>query len=254
MSVKLQPESQERIRVAEIDEARAIQLAMMPRDPLRAGRVEFASKFRPAAEVGGDFLDFFPLDDHSIAFYLGDVVGKGLPAAMYAALVVGSLRGMHKTGTSPPAVLQALNRRLRMRIVPGRYCSVQYGTFCPATSELCFANAGLPRPIHMDRKGCRELGAGGLPSGLFEGASYDGYTARLNPGDAVLFSSDGVTDARNRKGDDFGEQRLLSVCCANARETPEMMLERIFEAVDDFAAGEPQQDDITLAVLKVSQV
>jgi sigma-B regulation protein RsbU (phosphoserine phosphatase) len=252
MSVKLQPVSQERIRAAEIDEARAIQLAMMPRDPLRAGRVEFASKFRPAAEVGGDFLDFFPLDDYTLAFYLGDVVGKGLPAAMYAALVVGSLRGMHKTGTAPPAVLQALNRRLRMRIVPGRYCSVQYGMFSPATGELSFANAGLPKPIHVDGKGCRELGAGGLPSGLFEGASYDSYSARLKPGDSVVFATDGVTDARNPNGDDFGEQRLLSVCCANAREPAEMLLERIFEAVDDFAAGEPQQDDITLAVLRLS--
>lgn len=251
VTANLDPVVLERIRASEIEEARSIQLAMLPREPLRTATAEFACKFRPVTEVGGDFLDFFELDNQNLAFYLGDVVGKGLPAAMFAALAVGALRGMHKTNTQPHTVMEALNRRLRMRIVPGRYCSVLYGVFDPATRSFCHANSGLPKPIRISARGCEELGAGGLPPGLFEGATYEQYTTQVAPGDTLLFCSDGVTDARNLHGDDFGEERLVAVCSANAAQPPDVLLNRVFQAVDDYAAGERQHDDITIAALKV---
>jgi sigma-B regulation protein RsbU (phosphoserine phosphatase) len=242
----------ERMRAAEIEEARGIQLAMLPREALRSGRIEFAFKFRPVSEVGGDFLDYFVVEDGSVVFYLGDVVGKGLPAAMFAALAVGALRGMHKTGTAPRSILQTLNRRLRMRVVPGRYCSVQYGVLNPASGEFRHANAGLPKPIRINSHGCEELGGGGLPSGLFEAATYDEYAAQLAPGDTLLFCTDGVTDARNPAGEDFGDERLLALCRSQAGASAEALLEHLFAAVDGFAAGERQQDDITVAALRLT--
>ncbi|MGB9336773.1 MAG: SpoIIE family protein phosphatase, partial [Candidatus Acidiferrales bacterium] len=111
----------EALRAADLVEARFIQSVMMPAESLRAGAVTISHEFQPMAEVGGDFLDYFKLADGSIGLYLGDVCGKGLPAAMYAALVVGTLRGVHKTGTPPSDVLATLNRRLMIRSMPRRY-------------------------------------------------------------------------------------------------------------------------------------
>lgn len=241
----------QRMRAAEIEEARMVQQAMLPVEPLRTGGAEFAFRFRPVTEVGGDFLDYFELENKNLGFYLGDVVGKGLPAAMFAALTVGALRGMHKTNTRPKNVLEALNRRLRMRVIPGRYCSVLYGVFNPATREFCHANSGLPKPIRILPTGCHELGEGGLPPGLFDGSTYDETVIQTQPGETLVFCTDGVIDARNAKEEDFGEERLHAVCAANRREPTGVLLDRIFEAVDDFAGDENQHDDITLAAIRV---
>ena len=202
----------ERLRAFEIEEARNIQQAMVCVEPLRIEPTEISSRFRPVTEVGGDFLDYFRLQDHRLGLYLGDVVGKGLAAAMYAALAMGTIRGIHKSGTTPTAVMALLNERLRMRVVPGRYCALQYAVYDPATRELDYANAALPRPILISPQGCREVGDGGLPSGLFAGATYDRYCLELQTGEAVLVCTDGIMDARNAEGDDFGVERLLAVC------------------------------------------
>jgi hypothetical protein len=101
----------EKLREEELEEARSIQSVMLPAESLRAGKVSISHAFQPMAEVGGDFLDYLELTDGSVGPYIGDVSGKGLPAAMYAALAVGTLRGVHKTGPSPGDVLATLNRR-----------------------------------------------------------------------------------------------------------------------------------------------
>ncbi|MBI1738636.1 MAG: SpoIIE family protein phosphatase, partial [Acidobacteria bacterium] len=129
----------EQLRALEIEEARNIQQAMVCVESLKMDPVEVVGRFRPVTEVGGDFLDYFPLQDHRLGIYLGDVVGKGLAAAMYAALAMGTIRGIHKSGTPPTAVLAMLNERLRMRVVPGRYCALQYAVYDPATRELSYA-------------------------------------------------------------------------------------------------------------------
>jgi sigma-B regulation protein RsbU (phosphoserine phosphatase) len=239
--------------VKEIEEARIIQRAMLPVEPLRPPPVELACKCRPAAEVGGDFSDYYWMLDHRLGFFLGDVVGKGLPAALYAALAVGILRGIKKGGEGPVSVLQMLNRRLLDRQVPGRYCAVQYAVFDPPSRELRFANAGLqPRPVHVSAGGSRELGGGGLPCGLFRDAQYELYSVALAAGDLVLFSTDGVIESRNPAGEEFGIERLMRVCVDNRREPCGVFLDRVFGALDGFTEGMPQQDDVTAAVLKIA--
>src|ERR1700738_5323754 len=126
MPVPLLELSIEKLREEELEEARSIQSVMLPAEPLRAGAVRISHEFQPVAAVGGDFLDYFELADGSIGLYLGDVSGKGLPAAMYAALAVGTLRGVHKTGQSPALVLSTLNRRLMIRGTPRRHAAMQY--------------------------------------------------------------------------------------------------------------------------------
>lgn len=245
----------EQLRAFEIEEARNIQQAMVCVEPLRVDPVEIASRFRPVTEVGGDFLDYFRLEDHRLGLYLGDVVGKGLAAAMYAALAMGTLRGIHKSGTAPTVVLALLNERLRMRIVPGRYCALQYAVYDPATRELSYANAALPRPILISPRGCREVGDGGLPAGLFAGAQYDRYSVELQPGEGVLFCTDGILEACNAQGEDFGLERVLAACAAppcGAGSSADALLDQLFAAVDAFTGDDPPRDDMAAIVLKIS--
>lgn len=250
--VDLRSASAEQVLAYDMEEARNIQQAMVAVEPLKAHPIEFACKFRPVAEVGGDFLDYFWLSDHRLGFYLGDVVGKGLPAALYAALAVGTLRGINKTGEQPPHVLEQLNERLRMRVVPGRYCAAQYAVFDPPTGELWFANAGLPRPLHITGTGCRELGEGGLPSGLFAEAHYDRQSARLGGGEAVLFTTDGLLEAHNAAREEFGAERVGQVCDRHSQESADGILAAVFAALDEFVGSARQHDDITVAVLKLN--
>ena len=240
----------EKVREYEIEEARTLQRAMVPVAPLQAYPVEIANHFRPVTQVGGDFLDYFVLTDHTLGLYLGDVVGKGLPAAIYAALVVGTLHGIHKTGESPAQVLWLLNKRLRMRGMPGRYCAVQYAVFDPETRLLRYANAGLPGPLHLSARGCRELREGGLPAGMFDDSRYEPQCVLLEPGDAVLFLSDGLTEALNADREEFGADRLVKTCEENRNASAPALLDRIFAAVDAFAAGQRQHDDMAAAALK----
>jgi len=242
----------EKLREREIEEARSLQRAMVPVEPIRTRQLEFACQFRPADEVGGDFLDYFWLDDKRLGFYLGDVVGKGLPAAMYAALAVGTLRGIKKTGESPTAVLQLMNKRLCMRVPPARYCAVLYGVFDPRSRQLWYANAGLPRPVRISASGCLELGEGGLPPGLFPDSDYEEQTTMLNPGDAVLFTTDGLTEAHNAGREELGLERLLEVCAQGPRGSAGDLLARVFQAADAYMAGAAQHDDMTAAVLKLA--
>ncbi len=153
----------EKLREEELEEARAIQSVMRPAESLRAGAVMISHEFQPVAAVGGDFLDYFQLTDGSVGLYLGDVSGKGLPAALYAALAVGTLRGVHKTGTSPHDVLATLNRRLMIRGMPRRNTAIQYAVFNPHSHELQIASAGMPGPFHLSANGCRNLKLCAIP-------------------------------------------------------------------------------------------
>ncbi len=242
----------ERVRDFEMEEARDLQREMVPVEPLHAHPVEVASYFRPHSAIGGDFLDYFLLPDHTVGLYVGDVVGKGLPAALYAALAVGTLRGISKTGEPPAGVLELLNRRLRMRCVRGRHCAVQYAVFYPETQVLCCVNAGLPGPLHLTAWGCREFQFGGFPSGLFDEARYEPLQVKLDPGDSVLFFTDGLTEAFNSCGEQFGMEELIRVCELHRHASAEALLLHVFAAVDQFAGGHPQHDDMAAALLKIN--
>src|SRR4029077_13591776 len=168
-------------------------------------------EFQPIAAVGGDFLDYFQLSDGTIGLYLGDVSGKGLPAAMYAALAVGTLRGVHKTGQSPSSVLSTLNRRLLVRGVPRRYSATQYAVFDPRNRKMCIATAGILGPLDLSARGCRVLEIPGVPPGLFDAVEYEANTISLEPGDSVVFCTDGVTDAFSLEEESFGIGRVQDI-------------------------------------------
>jgi sigma-B regulation protein RsbU (phosphoserine phosphatase) len=236
----------------EREEAQQIQYSLLPAGPLRASAFEIAYRFSPFAGVGGDFADFFELPDGQAGIYVGDVVGKGLPAALYAALVMGLLRGLHKTGASTADSLAVLNKRMLVRPVAGRFAATLYALYDPASRKLSFSNAGMPLPLLVCESGCRPLGEGGLPSGIFPGATYDSHTVELFPGDAVLFATDGLHELRDRHDKDFSWERLQDTWVQCRCRTAEDSLGLLFEEARQFSQnGSEQQDDITAVVLKV---
>jgi phosphoserine phosphatase RsbU/P len=240
----------EQLREQEIAEARAIQEAMVPSGTLETPEVRIAHQFEPFEEVGGDFLDFFTLSDGSVGLYLGDVTGKGLPAALYAALAVGTLRGVHKTGTPPEAVLALLNKRLTLRSISARHAAIQYALLDPRTGVLRISSAGMAGPLHLCRDGCRELLVRGIPPGIFPGTGYESETLELRRGDSVIFVSDGLAEAMNAEEELFGMERLVDVCKGLKRKNPHEILEIMFGEVREFSGGRRQRDDRTAAVLQ----
>jgi len=233
------------------NEAGRIQSSLLPARDLTATGVEVAFRYEPYAEVGGDFADFFVLMDGVIGLSVGDVVGKGLPGAMYAALVMGTLRGIHKTGVDPASVLGLLNNRLLVRPVAGRFCATLYACFNPVTKQLSFSNAGLPFPLLLSNTGCRFLGQGGLPAGMFPKTIYDLHTVQLLEGDVVLFATDGLHELCNSQGMEFSAQRLTQIWSQCGEVSAAQALESVFDALGAFS-DTGQQDDITAVVLKVT--
>jgi len=232
-------------------EAKLIQSSLVPTKGLCHESVEIAFRFIPFSEVGGDFVDFFCLPDGFIGIYLGDVVGKGLSAAMFAALVMGTLRGIHKTGTDTAHVLSLLNARLLQRPIPGRFCSTLYALFNPATRELIFSNAGIPLPLLVSGTACRQLGEGGLPSGMFPRATYGRHVVQLGPGDCVLFATDGLHELRNGEGVEFCTAQMEEVWAQCGHTSATESVDFVFDRQVAFSDGNAPHDDITAVVLKV---
>jgi phosphoserine phosphatase RsbU/P len=233
------------------DEARLIQDSLLPGGTLRGDAFEVAFRFAPLGEVGGDFADFFHLPNGLVGMYMGDVVGKGLIAAMYASLVMGTIRGINKTGEDTASVLGLLNKRLRVRPVPGRFSSTIYALYDPASGELAFSNAGVPLPLLVTTGGCRSLGEGGFPSAMFPDASYEIHRVKLAPGDAVLFATDGLHEMRNERDEDLSWRKLEEIWKQCRVKSADECLDFLFEEVRAFSGKGASHDDITAVVLKV---
>jgi phosphoserine phosphatase RsbU/P len=235
----------------EKEEARLIQRSLLPEHSLSGHCFEVSYHFSPYSEVGGDFADFFLLPDGRVGLYLGDIVGKGLPAALYAALVMGAYRGIHKSEMHAAHVLTLLNKRMLVRPVVSRYCATLYANFDPSCRLMTFANAGLPYPLLASRDRCRELGKGGIPSGMFDGVDYEEYSFDLAPGDSVLFATDGVHELRNERGEFLSPQTLGNLWLDCNGKAAEESLDALFTGLREFSGCAGQHDDITAVVLHV---
>ncbi|MFZ0037152.1 MAG: PP2C family protein-serine/threonine phosphatase [Candidatus Acidiferrales bacterium] len=240
-------------REQELDEARAIQGAMLPAETLHIGKVSFAHRLRSMHEVGGDFLDYFALSDDTVGVYLGDVAGKGLPAALYAALVVGTLRGVHKTGQPPSAVLSLLNKRLCARAIASRYAAMLYAVFDPRSREMRISSAGMHGPLHLSAKDSRNLRLTGLPPGLFADTQYETSTLTIEPGESVIFMTDGIVEAGMNGSDRVGVEHIVDLCRGRASSSPTELLDCIFGSVEQSMGGNVQHDDMAAAVFHFAE-
>jgi sigma-B regulation protein RsbU (phosphoserine phosphatase) len=248
MAPEAELQALEKLRDQELEEARTLQSMMLPTESLSVGGVTIAHQFQPVSVVGGDFLDYFQLSDGTIGLYLGDVSGKGLPAAMFGALAVGTLRGVHKTGTPADQVLVTMNRRLMIRGLPMRHTALQYALFDPRTREMQISSAGMPGPLHLSREGCRLPEMSGIPPGLWPCANYEATVLRLEPGDSVVFCTDGITDSMNAEEEVFGTAQVVAICSQHLGAPPAELLHGIFSAVGRYSRGCDQHDDMAAAV------
>jgi sigma-B regulation protein RsbU (phosphoserine phosphatase) len=230
--------------------ARELQFRLLPQSRPKLANAEIAAKFQPARAIGGDLYDFVSYSFGRTALVIGDVSGKGAPAAIYAALVSGILRSHAPIEPSPSEMLSAVNFSLGERRIDGQFVSIIYAVWDDSSRTLQVSNSGLPRPI-LCRDGKNEIiEATGLPLGLFDDADYDEFSFKAKPGDLFVFFSDGILDARNPAGDLFGRRRLESIVqCSTG--SPEQVVEEIFKAVAAHAAGEETFDDQTVVALRV---
>ncbi|MGA2370559.1 MAG: GAF domain-containing protein [Candidatus Korobacteraceae bacterium] len=232
--------------------ARELQFRLLPQKLPVFKHVEVASRFAPARQIGGDLYDFLKYGGHGVTgIAVGDVSGKGAPAAIYAALVSGIVRSHAMEEPTAAGMLEALNLSLAERPIDGQYVSMIYAIWDDNQQQLQLANSGLPRPIHCRGGKVQEIQATGLPIGLFSHATYDELDVRGRKGDAFLFFSDGILDATSSKGEMFGRHRLEEIARANAHRSAEELVDAIFTAVSNHAEGVEAFDDQTIVALKV---
>jgi len=186
-----------------------------------------------------------------MALVVGDVSGKGAPAAIYAALVSGILRSHAPIEPGPAEMLSAVNFSLGERRIDAQFVSLIYVVWDDPSRTLTVANSGLPRPIYCHDGKIEIIEATGLPLGLFDDADYDEFTFHAKPGDVFVFFSDGILDARNKAGDLFGRTRVEKLVSGCEEQTADCIVDSIFKAVAKHAAGVETFDDQTVVAIKV---
>jgi sigma-B regulation protein RsbU (phosphoserine phosphatase) len=231
--------------------ARELQFRLLPHALPKLGNLDVAAKFKPARAIGGDLYDFVDYSQSRLGMVIGDVSGKGAPAAIYAALVSGILRSHAPIEPGPAEMLRAVNFSLGERRIEGQFVSLIYAVWDDKHRSLQVANSGLPRPLYVHDGKIEVIEATGLPLGLFDDAEYDEFTFKAKPGDMFVFFSDGILDARNRAGDMFGRGRVEQVIAGCAEISADCVVTSLFKAVTEHAAGEEAFDDETVVAIKV---
>jgi phosphoserine phosphatase RsbU/P len=243
---------------SDLEMARQVQLRLMPSHPPRLERAEIATQFLAARSIGGDVYDFLDYGPGRTALAIGDVSGKAAPAALYAALVSGILRSLAPQHLSPATMLAALNDQLQERKLDSQYVTMLMAVWDDSNQTLQIANAGSVQPLFVAANPdqtqpptVRTIQAEGFPLGLFPNAQYEEFTLSTQPGDLIVFFSDGIPDAINATEDMFGDERLKNLLEAQRHPTAQSTVDAILRAVTDFQAGTAHFDDETAIVLRV---
>ena len=232
--------------------ARELQFRLLPQKRPALKHAEVAARFLPARQIGGDLYDFLKYSGRGvIGIAVGDVSGKGAPAAIYAGLVSGITSSHALEEPSAAHMLEAINLSLAERPIEAQYVSMIYAIWNDSERSLQVANSGLPQPLHISCGKVEEIKVTGLPLGLFSSASYEKVGLRAKPGDVFLFFTDGITDATSLEGSMFGRGRLEKVAVANAERTADEIAQAVFSAVSQHADRVDTWDDQTIVVLKV---
>ena len=239
--------------------AQRVQTALLPvGPPKRLKGVEVAAAFASARELGGDFHDFLSPDTHTLVVAVGDVSGKGVPAALYSAFAAELVRGRTfrrryiPDRSSPAGVLSSVNTILHQRQLEEYYCTLCYTIFDLKRHTLTLANSGLPYPIRCSAEGCSQIELPGVPLGSFQGSTYDEVSYALHAGDLFVFCTDGVFEAMNGDGQEFTAARLLDVVGRVRDAAPNVVVQAIFDAVHDWRGETPPNDDMTAVVVRIT--
>jgi sigma-B regulation protein RsbU (phosphoserine phosphatase) len=239
----------------ELDIAREIQAAMIPQNfPPFPKRNEFEiyAHMIPAKKVGGDFYDFFFIDDDHLGFMIGDVSGKGVPAALFMAVSRTLLKSTALRGTSPAECLSRVNKLLRAEKTNGMFVTVFYGILNTKTGEIDYSNGGHNPPmiIRHDEKIKQSDLTENFVVGAISSSEYNSKKLNLLDGDCLLLHTDGVTEAMNTKNEQYSEERLVQCLEKNKQLDVTKLVQQLSDDVKDFSTGAEQSDDITIMALK----
>ncbi len=244
----------------DLEMARQVQLRLLPSSPPKPQRAEFAAAFRPARSIGGDVYDFLDYGPGRTALAVGDVSGKAAPAALYAALVSGILRSLATQHLPPAELLAALNDQLQERKLDSQYVTMLIAVWDDFNQTLEIANAGSVQPLFVTSSHAsitngievKTIQAEGFPLGLFPNAEYEAFTLSTQPGDLIVFFSDGIVDAENSQREMFGTDRLSTLLQRHptATQSAQAAVNAILEAVNQFQSGTEHFDDETVVVLR----
>jgi sigma-B regulation protein RsbU (phosphoserine phosphatase) len=250
--------NQERLE-KEVRFAQRVQMALLPAGPpKRLKGIEVAARFAPARELGGDFHDYLSPESNTLVVALGDVSGKGVPAALYSAFAAELVRGRTfrrrylPDRSSPAGVLSSVNTILHQRQLEEYYCTLCYAVFDLKRHILTMGNSGLPYPIRWSEGVCSPIELPGVPLGSFQGTTYDEVTLALHVGDVFVFCSDGVSEAMNAAGQEYTSQRLIEVVEAVHDRPAAKIVDAIVAAVEEWRDGAPPNDDMTAVAVKVT--
>jgi predicted ester cyclase len=250
--LRLEQEERERIE-QELRVARRIQQASLPKEVPRLEGWQISPYYWPAREVGGDFYDFFDLEDGRVGVVVGDATGKGMPAALVAEATSNMLRAVAQAlGSSPSEVLARVNETLLARIPPNMFSTCFYAILDPKSASLNYANSGHDLPYLRRSSGnCEELRARGMPLGLMPGMSYEEKEIVLQKGDSALLYTDGLVEAHDPQREMFGFPRLQALVARHGEERAlgDLLMEELYSFVGQ---GWEQEDDITLLTLERS--
>jgi len=235
----------------DLNAARRIQGALLPRLPGPEFGLDIAARVVSSRELSGDIYDFLRYGPQALGIALGDVSGKGSAAALYGAVAVGTLRSLGSQKLRPANMLRAINGFLGERLIEGRFMTLCFVTWQRRQRRLRIANAGQEQPLLLHQGRCEKIPVAGFPLGIFDEVAYDERSFLLDQGDILVFFSDGVGDTQNAAGAFFGYDGLATLIVQNQAKSADGIADSILEEVDKFSGGRHPTDDRTLVVLKI---
>lgn len=235
----------------DLNAARRIQGALLPRLPSAEYGLDIAARVVSSRELSGDLYDFLRYGPQELAIAVGDVSGKGSAAALYGAVGIGTLRSLASQKHRPSEMLRAMNALLSDRAIEARFMTLCFATWHRGRRKLRVANAGQDQPFLFHGGHCEKIRLEGFPLGIFEEATYDQRSFILDPGDIVVFHSDGIGDTVNSEKEFFGHDRVCRLIAQHHELPANEIADKILEEVDRFSNGAHPADDRTLVVLKV---
>ena len=249
-NARLYREALEKGRIEEeLRMASQIQQALLPKARTRGSFYDASGTSIACRAIGGDFFEYIDLPDGSFGFALGDVSGKGPPAALLTAMLQGIFSTQSFAPVEPAAMLTRVNKALLARGIESRFATIFFAIL-RRDGRLTYCNAGHNPPLLFTSGGVQKLETGGMIVGLFPHASYDQEDVQLAPGDLLAVFSDGVSEALNPAGEEFGEARAQQVIAPNWLEPSDAVLQSLLESVRSFAHGAPQNDDVTALIVR----
>jgi len=231
--------------------AKRIQGALLQRVPTEDYGMDIAARYLSAREVGGDLYEFLRYSPQQLGIALGDVSGKGTAAALYGAVAIGIMRSLSPQKLQPAELLRQMNQVIGERRIEGRFMTACFATWQKGRSKFRVANAGQSQPLLYKDGRCGKIELTGFPLGIFEEVSYEEWAVTLEPGNIVVFHSDGLAETANKEGQFFGTTRIQKLIEAHASIGAADLADLILREVDLFCDSAPLSDDRTLVVMKV---